>query len=516
MRKWIIILLSAALLLPFLGSVHLFDWDEINFAESAREMIVTGDYSKVMIGFKPFHEKPPLFMWLQTFFMNILGVGEYAARLPNAIAGVLISFLLFQRGKKEIDEKFGITWVIVYLGSFLPFFYFKTGIIDPIFNAFIFWSILKFFDFLRSNRRKDFLYATVLISLAVLTKGPVGLLLSLFCIKIYLIYNRNIFNNILALLIYFIFPIAVYLIWYFSAFGYSLEIITQFIDYHIKLLTTGDSGHSGPIYYHLPILLFGVFPASFFAISKFLKKEKDELEFLNLILFLIVLIVFSIVQTKIVHYSSLAYFPITFFAAKQIYTSNKKNILSGIFGIIISIAIISFPLIMQNADSIKADKFTEEILRTQVKWGIWEMLPGFIMLIGSILFIIKNNYKYLFISVSLTCFAILPLVAPKIEKYTQAANIEFWEKQSNKDVNLMPLGYKSYSHYFYGNLKPSELYKNNTLGEIKDTLLYGNIEKDTYFSVKFHKYKEYKSIEDLNLLYQKNGFIFLKREANNY
>ena len=27
---------------PFLGSYHLFDWDEINFAECAREMIITG------------------------------------------------------------------------------------------------------------------------------------------------------------------------------------------------------------------------------------------------------------------------------------------------------------------------------------------------------------------------------------------------------------------------------------------------------------------------------------------
>ena len=36
-----ILLLGAVLFLPGLGSVHLFDWDEINFAESAREMIST-------------------------------------------------------------------------------------------------------------------------------------------------------------------------------------------------------------------------------------------------------------------------------------------------------------------------------------------------------------------------------------------------------------------------------------------------------------------------------------------
>ena len=43
----IIALAGALLFLPFLGSVHLFDWDEINFAESSREMIMSGDYFPV-------------------------------------------------------------------------------------------------------------------------------------------------------------------------------------------------------------------------------------------------------------------------------------------------------------------------------------------------------------------------------------------------------------------------------------------------------------------------------------
>jgi 4-amino-4-deoxy-L-arabinose transferase-like glycosyltransferase len=37
----VIFLSSVIFFIPNLGKVHLFDWDEINFAESAREMIVT-------------------------------------------------------------------------------------------------------------------------------------------------------------------------------------------------------------------------------------------------------------------------------------------------------------------------------------------------------------------------------------------------------------------------------------------------------------------------------------------
>src|SRR3954464_11134030 len=87
--QYLIVGLFAALLfLPFLGQVHLFDWDEINFAECAREMIVTKDYLRMQIDYMPFYEKPPLFIWLQVLCMTIFGVGAYAARLPDALTGI--------------------------------------------------------------------------------------------------------------------------------------------------------------------------------------------------------------------------------------------------------------------------------------------------------------------------------------------------------------------------------------------------------------------------------------------
>ena len=85
----LLIALAAILLfIPFLGRVHLFDWDEINFAEASREMIKMDDYTRVYINFKPFWEKPPMFFWMQSSAMKLFGVTEFAARFPNAICGI--------------------------------------------------------------------------------------------------------------------------------------------------------------------------------------------------------------------------------------------------------------------------------------------------------------------------------------------------------------------------------------------------------------------------------------------
>ena len=122
----LIIIAGALMFIPFLGNVHLFDWDEINFAESAREMLLTKDYLTVRIFFRPFWEKPPLFIWMQVLSMKLFGVNEFAARFPNAICGIMTLLIIFNLGRKLYHEKFGVIWALAYCCSVLPFLYFKS------------------------------------------------------------------------------------------------------------------------------------------------------------------------------------------------------------------------------------------------------------------------------------------------------------------------------------------------------------------------------------------------------
>ena len=114
-------------------------------------MIVLEDYLRVHINFKPFWEKPPLFSWLQVLSMKIFGINEYAARFPNAIVGILTLLSLHKFGTYYKNPKFGLIWALAYWGSILPFLYFKSGIIDPWFNFFIFSALFYFYKFLNEQ-----------------------------------------------------------------------------------------------------------------------------------------------------------------------------------------------------------------------------------------------------------------------------------------------------------------------------------------------------------------------------
>lgn len=535
MRKVLILLsiivIGGILFIPFLGKVHLFDWDEINFAEIAREMIVTSNYLTVQIDFQPFWEKPPLFMWLQALSMHIFGINEFAARFPNAICGILTLIILFIIGKKLKNETFGIIWALTYIGSILPFLYFKSGIIDPWYNLLIFLSLLFIIEYFERQKISSSLLAGIFSGLALITKGPVVILLLFLTVIIYCLIKKT--WNILfskGLVFYILATILFGGSWFILQIAEGrFDIVQQFIQYQIRLLTTGDAGHSGPLYYHLIVLTVGVFPASIFAIRGFFSKQHINSNFFlwQIILLAIVVVIFSVVKTKIIHYSSLAYLPISYIAAEQILFMWQKKIKilpwQYIFISLIAFTYILIVSLIPWIDHFKnyffennliKDVFAVEAFKANVKWIGYEKMGAILLLLGLILFYyFKNNAKYaitsLFISSMLFIYLTVLLIVPKIEKYTQGAPIEFFKNLQGKDVYVTTLNYFSYAHYFYTQKKPHH----NQNAYDKNWLLTGNIDKPAYFVTKInHKEKYLNNYPELKLIYEKNGFVFFVRE----
>ena len=225
----LIIVLGAALLfIPFLGLVHLFDWDEINFAEASREMLVTGNYSIPQINFTPFWEKPPLFFWMQVLSMKLFGVNEFAARFPNAICGICTLLLLFRIGSKRVNEKFGWMWVLLYAASLLPHLYFKSGIIDPWFNFFIFLSIYHLAEYSERHRpiTRHIVLSGLFAGLAVMTKGPVAMLIIGLCYSVFAITHKfKNFIRVKDMLLFILLVALIGSIWFIALFPERCSIL---------------------------------------------------------------------------------------------------------------------------------------------------------------------------------------------------------------------------------------------------------------------------------------------------
>lgn len=534
----LIAIVGLVLFVPFLGAVHLFDWDEINFAECAREMIATGNYFSVKINFQPFWEKPPVFIWMQALSMTVFGINEFAARFPNAICGVISLLVIFNIGRKLYDEKFGLIWVLAYAGSFLPHFYFKSGIIDPWFNLFIFSGIYFFILFSNNNSKtttRYLIFSAILIGLGVLTKGPVAFLIFAFCFGVYWIIKR--FQPIMSsrqIVVYAIAFLSVGGLWFLMlVLTGNSSIIKEFFLYQIRLFNTQDAGHGGPFFYHWIVLLIGCFPISLFALRGFRTNVFDtpfqkHYKLWMLILFWVVLILFSIVRTKIIHYSSLCYFPLSFLGAYTVYKlfisemqwKKYTGYLLGLIVFLIGSVLTLLPFIDKHKEEIISsglikDDFGVENLRAVVYWSGFESLFGIFLIagVGAMLFLISRNkikqgiigiFLISLISINLTSW----IIAPRIEKYSQGAAIEFYQYLKDKDCYVETIGFKSYAHLFYSDKKEQTNKNSNDM----NWLLKGDIDKPAYFAGKITSLGNIKKENPgLKEIYRKNGFVFFMR-----
>ena len=528
-----IILISLLLFLPFNGLIHLFDWDEINFAESAREMIVSGNYNTVQINFMPFWEKPPLFIWMQVLSMKMFGINEFAARFPNAICGELSLLLLFEFGRKLWNNQFGLIWAATFGASVLPFLYFKSGIIDPWFNLFIFSALFFAYQYLTKRQENQKATSSLILSgfilgLAVLTKGPVSILLFGITAFIYIGLERKFkvvkwTDVLLFTLVLFLTGGAYHL--YQIAIG-NWKLVLDFFSYQMKLMKTEDAGHGGSIFYHPLVLFVGVFPASILAFSAFFKKSSQNNDYrrLMIILFLVVLIIFSLVKTKIVHYSSLCYFPLSYLAATAVYDIYLKKNRIGL-GSKILLAVVGFvyaisPGIIQYiatlpAETLKGfikDDFAIACISSPVLWSGFEYLIGFgfaVLLVICLFFM--HGIKQLIVLYSSTLafvFLFMLIMLPKIEKYSQGPAIEFIASCKDKTVWVSTLGYKSYAPYFYSD-KPQRAC---TDCDEQEFLLHGETGREVYFVTKVTAMQLILNQNpQLVFVEKKGGFAKLKR-----
>jgi hypothetical protein len=242
--------------------------------------------------------------------------------------------------------------------------------------------------------------------------------------------------------------------------------------------------------------------------------------------FWVVLILFSIVETKIVHYSSLCYLPLTFMAAHfvrkwqqaDLKWSTLQSVLFGIIGLIISILLTLITL----TDKLKhfiipyiKDDFAVASLNNSGNWHLYDLFFGLAFL-GSCLFAGYHFYRgNIFRGVKrclLVSSVLIPLLlvglAPLIEQYSQAPAITFFESLQGKDVYVETLGYKSYAQYFY---TQSPMHSNPNYSSAH-WLQTGPIDKDAYFSLQCNDVADHinSSMQEIG---RSGGFVFYKRSA---
>ncbi len=258
-----LVLLAAAALWVFfreLGAAGLMDPDEGRYAEIAREMLVLGEWLLPHLNFVPYLEKPPLVVWLIGASYLLFGFTEFAARLPvalSALGGVLLAYALGRRWWGE-EAGFWGALVLATAGGYVVLGRLLT--LDMTLALFLNVAVALGYLAYEEDRRRLLLPAYLALALAVLTKGPVALVLAVLILGGATLWERRrpwtfwLSPGGLALVAVLALP------WFI---GVSLKVPEFpryfFWDHHVGRFATQPI-HPEPFYYYLPVLLAALLP----------------------------------------------------------------------------------------------------------------------------------------------------------------------------------------------------------------------------------------------------------------
>lgn len=261
-----------------LGNMGLVDETEPLFAEAARQMTVTGDWITPYFNGETRFDKPPLIYWLMALSYQAIAVNPWAARLPSALAALFLSFFGFYT-LRRFGRSPGQTqpfWIAGCIGGTLIILNVQTiawarmGVSDMLLSACMGSALFAFFFAYATPeqpaKRNWYQAFYTFCALAVLTKGPVGIVLPGLIILCFLAYMGNLklvlgeMNLKMGLLLFF----GLTLPWYILVtWANGWDFINSFFGYHnIERFTSVVNNHSAPWYFYIPTIFVGFFPWS--------------------------------------------------------------------------------------------------------------------------------------------------------------------------------------------------------------------------------------------------------------
>jgi 4-amino-4-deoxy-L-arabinose transferase-like glycosyltransferase len=308
-RFLILALLSALLLFPSLHRRGLAGYDDAVYAHEGKEMVRAGDWWNIRFNGNLNFEYPPLFLWLEAGSFKLFGVNDAAAKLPSALLGFGTILLVYFLTLELTGQRWLSLLAMLVLASTQFFLKNATHAMTDV--PFTFFFTLVIFFYLKGMKNNVHLFLLGLpAGLALLTRSVIGSL-AIAIVVAHLVFTKR-YKTLWSL--WFISGLALALaipsIWYISQ--YQLHGAASFAA-HFRFVIDKIHTESGPakwltifnypealLKYYWPWLPFRI--AGLWIEVRASIRQKDLAASLLIIWVLLVLLPFSLVQTRYPRY----------------------------------------------------------------------------------------------------------------------------------------------------------------------------------------------------------------------
>ena len=187
--------LTVLMRLVTLGLYPLSDTTEARYAEIARKMVELGDWVTPWYDYGvPFWAKPPLSTWMTAISFKLLGVNEFAARLPYFLAAIFVSWLVWG-WMRQRSERGALLATTLLSGSALYFVAAGAVMTDMALLVGTMLAMRGFWLGLYGNelqRRRERWLLFVGLAIGLLAKGPIAVVLAAMPVALWAATTGNI------------------------------------------------------------------------------------------------------------------------------------------------------------------------------------------------------------------------------------------------------------------------------------------------------------------------------------
>ena len=239
---------------------------EVNYAQTAKEMLAAGDWLSPQIYGNYWYDKPIFFYWELVAAFSMFGVTDFAARFFPALFAAAGLGLTYAFARRIYDERTAF-WATIILGTGVLYSVLAKLILTDM-SLFLFFggTLAAFFIGYYERAREYFYIAYACAGLAVLTKGPIGLLLPGLIILVFLALARDLsaLRRICIPTGLLVFA-AVCAPWYIYMYlAHGADFVNTFLGIHNVLrATVSEHAQWNVWYFYFGIYFIGMFPWSF-------------------------------------------------------------------------------------------------------------------------------------------------------------------------------------------------------------------------------------------------------------
>ena len=183
---------AAIALVYALGArLDIMEVDAAQYASISLEMLKSGEFLQVLDRHEDYLDKPPLLFWLSALSMKLFGIGSWQYKLPSILFSFIGIFSTFKLGERLYNAQIGHHAAMIFGSSFAMIMINNDIKTDTILVSSIVLSIWMLVSFIQSGKTIFLIGGAFGIAAAMLTKGPIGLVMPGLAIAGHIVLKRD-------------------------------------------------------------------------------------------------------------------------------------------------------------------------------------------------------------------------------------------------------------------------------------------------------------------------------------